>query len=151
MTVVVRPAGADDLPGVLRLLADLPVTTGEGDSFEVDEQRAEVVWERVLSQEGRTVLVAMDGLAIVGAADLLVVQNLTHDLAPWAIIENVAVAPSDRRKGVGRALVDEAVGIARDAGCYKVQLLSFKDRLEAHEFYRSLGFEDLAVGFRIYF
>ena len=41
--------------------------------------------------------------------------------------------------------------VARDAGCCKIQLLSGKPRAEAHAFYRSLGFEAVAEGFKLYF
>ncbi len=43
------------------------------------------------------------------------------------------------------------IDLARAAGCCKVQLLSGKHRAEAHEFYRSLGLEPVAEGFKIYF
>jgi hypothetical protein len=39
---------------------------------------------------------------------------------------------------------------ARDAGCYKIQLLSRKGRAEAHAFYNQQGLEPVAEGFRRY-
>ena len=39
---------------------------------------------------------------------------------------------------------------AREAGCYKLQLLSSRRRTQAHAFYQALGFEASAQGFRIY-
>ena len=43
------------------------------------------------------------------------------------------------------------IDAARSAGCYKVQLLSGKHRAaEAHEFYRRLGFEAVAEGFKLF-
>jgi ribosomal protein S18 acetylase RimI-like enzyme len=148
---VIRTAKREDLPGILQVLEELPVTTGETDRFDIDETRAQEMWSKILAQDGRTVLVAEENGEIVGTLDLIVVPNLTHDLSPWAMLENVVVAQADRRQGVGRALVEEAITRARAAGCYKVQLLSFKERVQAHEFYRSLGFEALAEGFRMYF
>jgi hypothetical protein len=47
--------------------------------------------------------------------------------------------------------VEHAVSRARESGCYKVQLMSDVRRGEAHSFYRSLGFEPSAHGFRLYF
>ncbi len=148
----VREAVDSDLDSLLELLADLPVTTGEGERFEIDPARAREKWEQIRSQQGRTVLVAEADGRIVGTADLLVVPNLTHDTSPWAIVENVMVEETQPdQPSVCRALVDDALTRARAAGCYKVQLLSFKERKETHAMYRSLGFEDLAIGFRIYF
>ena len=47
--------------------------------------------------------------------------------------------------------MEYAIIQAREAGCYKIVLSSDKRRHEAHEFYRSLGFEDFALSFRLYF
>ena len=76
--------------------------------------------------------------------------NLTHRAEPWEIIENVVVSATARRKGVGRALMGHMFEIARSAGCFKVQLMSGKHRAEAHHFYRSMGLEAVAEGFKIY-
>ena len=84
----------------------------------------------------------------MGTADVLIVQNLTHGGASWAIIENVVVDSACQRQGVGSALIDEIVRRCSDAGCYKMQLLSNKQRAQAHDFYRSVGFEAVAEGFR---
>jgi hypothetical protein len=56
------------------------------------------------------------------------------------------------------ALYDELAGPKLSAapadhdvgGCHKVGLLSGKHRLEAHHFYRSMGFEAVAEGFKLY-
>ncbi len=51
-----------------------------------------------------------------------------------------------------RLLVERLLADARAAGCYKVQLLSHKRHSEdgAHAFYRAMGFEAEAEGFRRY-
>jgi GNAT superfamily N-acetyltransferase len=86
----------------------------------------------------------------VGTVDLLVVENLTHGGQPWAIVENVVVDAAARRLGVGRALMAEAERLSREASCYKLQLLSHQRRTWAHEFYRRLGYEETARGFRLH-
>ena len=95
-------------------------------------------------------LVADDHGTLVGTADLLVVPNLTHGARAWAIVENVVVTPVRRRQGIGRALMQEVIKRATEANCYKLQLLSRQERTEAHAFYRSLGLERVAEGFRLY-
>jgi|SRR5688500_15054729 ribosomal protein S18 acetylase RimI-like enzyme len=52
----------------------------------------------------------------------------------------VAVAPAHRHRGTGRALVDEAIRLLREAGCPKVNLQVFSGNHAAMEFYRSIGF-----------
>jgi len=110
------------------------------------------VLAEIAAQPTRRLLVAeIEGAQIAGTADVVIVANLTHTGRPWAVVENVVVSNRHRRRGIGRALMQEAVRRAQMAGCYKVQLLSGKQRGGAHEFYRSLGFEAVAEGFKIYF
>ncbi len=105
----------------------------------------------ILADPRRELAVAVLDGRVVGTADLLIVANLTHRGEPWAIVENVIVAHSAQREGVGRALMRHLVEHARAAGCYKLQLLSGKHRVEAHQFYRDIGLEAVAEGFKVYF
>jgi ribosomal protein S18 acetylase RimI-like enzyme len=63
----------------------------------------------------------------------------------------VVVGREFRRLGVGRALMEEAARRAREAGCHRLQLLSRVQRKEAHAFYRAIGMEASAQGFRLNF
>jgi GNAT superfamily N-acetyltransferase len=149
VTVVVRKADAQDLDTLLELFRELaedrsaaaPADRGDG---------APILGE-ILADPARELVVATIDGAVVGSADLLLVPNLTHHGKPWAIVENVIVTTSARRCGVGRALMEHLLGVARGAGCYKLQLHSGKQRTQAHPFYRSLGLEAVAEGFKIYF
>ena len=146
--VLVRPATANDLSHLLRLYEQL----GESrpSALPADSKKAQPLMEVIAVLPGRQLLVAEISRKVVGTADLLIVPNLTHGGAPWAVIENVVVEQEARRRGVGRALMEEVVRRCMDASCYKVQLLSDKHRTQAHEFYRSVGFEAIAEGFRRY-
>ncbi|MFJ4501038.1 GNAT family N-acetyltransferase [Streptomyces sp. NPDC088864] len=101
-------------------------------------------------QWGRTVLVAEteDGV-VVGTADCLVMPNLTRGGRGILFVENVVVAGAGRRRGVGRRLLEAAVRLGEEAGCYKAQLLAADDAY-VHTFYAACGFEPLAQGFRRY-
>jgi GNAT superfamily N-acetyltransferase len=146
--VLVRQALPTDLDALLALYQEL----GEGKPTAApggpDESRP--VLEQLLADRGRHLVVAIADERIIGTADLLVVPNLTHHGKPWAIIENVVVAAAFRRERVGAALVESLIDTARMAGCYKVQLLSGKHRRDAHAFYRRLGLDAVAEGFRLY-
>ncbi len=149
----VRPARDDDLPAVLGLLAQVPLDTADdavvGPRAAGASERA--AWAQMRDQPGRTLLVAEDDGAVVGVVDVMVVPNLTHDAKPWAILENMVVDRDHRRAGIGRALVDEVVRRAQEAGCYKVQLLSNDRRAPAHALYESVGFKPTSRGYRLYF
>jgi GNAT superfamily N-acetyltransferase len=144
--VDIRPAGPADLPEVLRLVALLHPEDAPPDP----DPAARALTEILSRGDDHALLVAETGGAIVGTLHLVISPNLTHDGAPWAIVENVVVDEARRASGVGRALMEEAERRARDAGCYKVQLMS-ADQRGVGAFYETLGFEPRARGYRKYF
>jgi ribosomal protein S18 acetylase RimI-like enzyme len=92
------------------------------------------------------VLVTELGGRVVGALDGTFRTRLnwpTREL--W--IADLVVAESARGYGAGRALMDEAIARAQQAGCHRIALESGHSRLVAHQLYRSLGFEDSGVYF----
>jgi GNAT superfamily N-acetyltransferase len=146
---VIRPAALSDLSALLSLyeeLAGAKIAAIGGDLASSEPLLAEI-----LADPRRTLMVAILDDQPVGTADLLIVPNLTHRGEPWAIVENVIVASHARRAGVGRTLLEHLIGLAHEAGCYKLQLVSGKHRTEAHAFYRSMGLDAVAEGFKIYF
>lgn len=148
-SVVVRRATQSDLGALLSLyeeLAGTKLTAAPG-----DRANSEPLLAEILADPRRELAVALLDGQLVGTADLLLVANLTHRGEPWAIVENVIVAGSARRTGVGRALMAHLIELARGAGCYKLQLVSGKQRAQAHAFYRSMGLDAVAEGFKIYF
>jgi predicted N-acetyltransferase YhbS len=144
--LVVRRAVADDLPDVLAVLSQLH----EDDAPPLVGEDLISTFAEILSSRTRAVLVASRDGAIVGTVDLFVMGNLTRGGRPWAGIENLVVDVACRQQGIGRALVAVAVDIARDAGCYKVQLVSHHKRDAAHVLYSHTGFTAPVRGYRRY-
>lgn len=150
MSVEVRPATIADVPALLDLYRQL--AEGFGDGPELSVAQGEEIFRQIAVQPDRTLLTATVDGAVAGTVDLLVVRpSLTHRGRPWAAVENVVVGREFRRLGVGRALMEEAARRAREAGCHRLQLLSRVQRKEAHAFYRAIGMEASAQGFRLNF
>jgi GNAT superfamily N-acetyltransferase len=147
--VAVRSATIEDLPALVPLFRQL--VGDDEDAQALGGPDASALFATMLADPQRVVLVATDEGVVVGTADVLVVANLTHRGRPWAIVENLVVDDAHRHGGIGRLLMEWVVDHCRRAGCYKVQLLSRKDRAGAHAFYRALGFSAAAEGFRRYF
>jgi GNAT superfamily N-acetyltransferase len=142
----IRLACAEDASALLALLSQLH---DETEPTEPTEALRDTLG-RILATRGRVLLIAeLEGTA-VGTLDLLVVENLTRGARPWAAIENFVVDRAHRRLGVGRALLDAAVEIASNAGCFKLQLVSHGSRTAAHAVYERAGFDAPARGFRRY-
>lgn len=144
-TTVVRVAEPRDAEALARLLEELheePVG-GSPEAFSA-------TLDEVLRTPGHYLCVAEHDGRVVGTAVGLVVPNLSRGCRPYMIIENVVVAAAARRLGIGRAIMEHLVRIARKHDCYKVQLQSNDSRDAAHRFYVDLGFAPCAVGFRRY-
>ncbi len=91
---------------------------------------------------------AQPEMFLVGALDDEVVATVMvgyEGHRGW--INYLAVAPEHRRKGLGRAMMDEAEKVLGQAGCPKVNLQIRGTNTSAIEFYRQLGYQvDDVVG-----
>jgi GNAT superfamily N-acetyltransferase len=93
---------------------------------------------RLAGWQGVTVLLArLDG-RIVGTLTL-VTFPIPTGLRAW--IEDVVVESSARGHGVGAALTNRAIELAREAGARTVDLTSRPSRVFAHRLYESVGFD----------
>jgi ribosomal protein S18 acetylase RimI-like enzyme len=93
---------------------------------------------RLVASESITVLIARDSDLIVGTLTL-VMFPIPTGLRAW--IEDVVVDESARGLGVGAALTEEALRLARAAGVRTVDLTSRPERAAANRLYQRLGFE----------
>jgi ribosomal protein S18 acetylase RimI-like enzyme len=140
-----REATRADLPAILRLLAQPEMDNG--DTLPLAD--AERIFERMARYPDYHLHVAIRDGRIVGTFALLIMDNLGHLGAPSGVIEDVAVDPACQGEGIGRAMMEHALRVCGDKGCYKVALSSNLNRQRAHAFYESLGFERHGYSYRI--
>ena len=60
-------------------------------------------------------------------------------------LERLAVLPEQRKRGIGRALVEHVVQSARAAAAHRVSIGIIASHVELREWYRRLGFQDRAT------
>ena len=136
MSVIVRKAATDDLPAILELYAQLNT-----EDRLPDAASAGVVWARMLSSEMMSVLVAeLDG-RVVASCVLVVAPNLTRNMQPFALVENVVTERVLRGCGIGKRVVQAAIDQAWAKGCYKVMLLTGRKDESVLGFYEACGFK----------
>ena len=90
--------------------------------------------------ENMHLLVAIEDNRAVSSVQMAIVESLTHNVRPFAVIENVVTHADYRKKGYASALLERATEIARDRGCYKVFLETGSNRESTLNFYRNNGF-----------
>lgn len=140
-----REASKFDLPDVLRLYAQPDMDDGK--ILSVFE--AERIFERMSSYPNYKIYVAVSDKRVVGTFALLIMDNLGHLGAPSAIIEDVVVDPTLQGQGIGKKMMQHAIQLATENGCYKAVLSSNVKRERAHVFYESLDFERHGYSFRL--
>ncbi len=94
--------------------------------------------ERIVQSDATRLLVAKVGGAIVGSLTLALFPVPTG-LRAW--IEDVVVDEGVRGQGIGAALNQEALKVARDQGARTVDLTSRPSREAANRLYQRLGFK----------
>jgi GNAT superfamily N-acetyltransferase len=143
--LLIRPAGEEDLQKVLNLYAQPAFDAGN--VLPLDTARA--VLRRFADYPDYALYVAERDGEVVGSFALLVMHNIGHLGAPSAIVEDVVVAPTFQERGIGKAMMQFALDLCRDKGCYKLMLSSNAKREHAHAFYEALGFERHGFSFRV--
>ena len=77
---------------------------------------------------------------VVSSVTLAVIENLTHNLRPYALIENVVTRADSRGRHYATELMRRACEIAAEHNCYKVMLLTGSKQEETLRFYENRGF-----------
>ena len=130
----IRVATADDMTAVARLL----------DAFnrEYDEPTPGAAW---LAQRLRTLIAAGDTVVLLAGAgpDGLALLRLRPSL--WsagleAYLAELYVVPDLRGRGIGRALLEAAIALARERGADHMDLGTSEDDVAARALYERLGF-----------
>lgn len=84
----------------------------------------------------------------IGAMYLYLIKNDSHK-EPYGCLEDLLVKEGHRKKGIGSALVKEAIAEAKQLGCYKIIATSRMAREEVHRFYEKLGLKKYGYEFRL--
>jgi ribosomal protein S18 acetylase RimI-like enzyme len=82
-------------------------------------------------------IVALDGDRVVGMVSAL--HYVHPDKAPQLWINEIGVAPSHRRRGIGRLLLDAILAHGRTLGCTEAWLGTEETNVAAQRLYGSAG------------
>lgn len=104
-----------------------------------DERRAVVALRQAIDSHDSAVLVAErdDGALIGFVTGYQDMHSVRYGYRVW--VEDLAVDPQERSKGVGKALLDAAKAWARERGATHLELDSALARTDAHRFYDREG------------
>jgi len=95
----------------------------------------------LIKSESSTLLTARDPDESSPISGILCLSVYRVPTGLRSIIEDVIVDETMRRRGIGEALVRDAIELAREAGADGVSLTSNPRREAANQLYQSMGFE----------
>ena len=148
--VEIREAVEADLERIVALLVDDPL----GESRESPEARDRAAYlnafRAIATDPSHSILVAAHNGRVEAVLQLSFLPHLTYGGRWRAQVEGVRVSKQLRNKGVGGALLGEAITRARERGCHLIQLTTDRRRPEALEFYTALGFQPTHVGLKLH-
>ena len=137
MKIKIREIIQDDLEDLLKLYEQL----GPNPFVQVDEHILDV-WNKILQNKDYHIVVAdVDG-AVVSTCTCVIIQNLTHNQRPYAVVENVVTDQNFRGKGYATSCLDFAKEIAIKNNCYKLMLMTGSKKETTLNFYRNAGYTD---------
>lgn len=132
---MIREITPDDLHGLLELYTHLHETCVPDDS---DHLRN--TWTTICSEKNYHIIVCEEEGRIVSSCVCVIVPNLTRNVRPYALIENVVTHADFRGKGYATACLDYAREIAEASDCYKMMLITGSRADSTLHFYRNAGF-----------
>ncbi|BCA96350.1 hypothetical protein TUM19329_27110 [Legionella antarctica] len=141
----IREATREDLPEIL----DLYAQPGMDDGSILSTLQATIMYKKMRSYPNYKIFACLSEGSIVGTFALLIAPNLIHNGNALAIIEDVMVSPKTQGKGIGKFMMSFAIHASEELNCYKMALSSNLKREMAHNFYKSLGFEEIGASFLI--
>ena len=140
-TVQFRKAEKHDAAGIEALYGLL---LGE----QSDIRQAEDMLDSLQADDSNLILVAETEGKIVGTLQVGLIKSIAFGCRSFAVLDFFIVDPSCRRQGIGTKLFEYAESLCKERDVSCIILVSGKERKEAHEFYREMGYDVSVKGFR---
>jgi ribosomal protein S18 acetylase RimI-like enzyme len=146
---VFRRARREDLPAIVRLLAD--------DDLGSQRERYEdplpssyyTAFEQIAADPNHQLIVAESSGNMIGTLHLMFLPSISFQGGLRAQVESVRVDKECRNLGIGSRMMDWAIERARERGAHVIQLTSHLSRKDAHRFYEKLGFTGSHLGMKL--
>jgi GNAT superfamily N-acetyltransferase len=145
--ITLRTAGAPDRDVVIDLIQALNIFEAALTSDRKRHRSAAAAYydellQRLAKRQGRIVLAEAGGL-VVAAMGFSIDEDaayVTDDVRRHGTVTDLVVHEDWRRLGVGRALLEEAERLTREAGCQRLAIGVLAGNAAAEQAYSTFGF-----------
>ena len=132
---MVREAKQEDLNEILELYLYL-----HEKSVPEFSEHLMTTWNQIIQDENHHVIInEVDG-KIISSCVCVIIPNLTRNVRPYALIENVVTHPEYRGRGYATECLDYAKSVAEKQNCYKMMLLTGSKDGKTLNFYMNAGY-----------
>jgi len=147
--VVFRRAKWDDLPAIVRLLADDELGSQREQYEEPLPETYYAAFEQIDCDSNHELIVAERDGKVIGTLHLMFLPSLSFQGGSRAQVESVRIDDSLRGKGIGSKLMKWTIEKAKSRGAHVLQLTTHGSRANAHRFYERLGFKGTHLGMKL--
>ena len=134
MEHTIRRAQAQDIPDLLRLYAYM-----SGRETPAAPEAISAVFAEIAANPNQHLLAARCDGVVRSSVTVSILPSLTHGGRPYAVVEHVVTDPDFGGRGLASALLREAEKAAREAGCYKIMLITSRAGAHVHHLYQKAG------------
>ncbi len=133
--IQIREAKTEDLSRILELYSLL---FGKGMLNKTPD--VVKIWDRLMADPFYHVIVAEEDGKLVSTCSCMIIENITYDHRPYAIVDNIVTDSEYRAQGLASACLEEAKRIAEKADCIKIMLTTASKLNSTYKFYEKLGY-----------
>ncbi len=132
---MIREVRQEDLEEVLKLYLHLHEKS-------VPEQSKLLTdtWNQIIEDKNHHIIVKVVDEKIVSSCVCVIIPNLTRNVRPYALIENVVTHSDYREHGYATECLKFAKSIAEKNNCFKVMLLTGAKDQKTLDFYENAGY-----------
>ena len=147
--ILLRNARREDLPSIVRLLADDGLGSQREKCEEPLPQSYYSAFEQITNDANHQLIVAEAGGRVIGTLHLMFLPSISFQGGLRAQVESVRVDKECRNLGIGSRMMGWTIERAREHGAHVIRLTSHLSRKDAHRFYEKLGFKGSHLGMKL--
>ncbi len=133
--MTIREVQKDDLNSLLELYTQL-----HNNEYPEINSKLEKLWKDILKDKNQHIVIGLYEDKIISSCVITIIQNLTRNQRPYALIENVITDENYRNKGYASSMLEFAKNIAIQENCYKIMLMTGSKQNRTLDFYRKNGY-----------
>ena len=142
--ITIRESTYDDIPSLLELLYELGRPKPQSDN---ELEKFTALLKNYMQEDDKKILVAqIDNSKIIGMISMVFLSRLNQNTSEMYVPELI-VSQNYRSKGIGKKLINFSIELGKEKKCHRIRLESGNQRIESHNFYKHLGFEDSSIFF----